>query len=285
MTPPPVIEYNEERHEYTIDGKVVPSATQLVKQFLQLDTSWLEAHPQNAERGTLIHNELAEFYRGEKGFSELSKEAFPLAQYLGRPNDSLNAEVLLWNATLGYAGTADIVQTDKENSKKILSVYDFKTGKSPKYKYCQVQLNLYRLALQDMGYDVEETHMEVIYPGGNFRVATMSWEEMNDLMKDDFKPDDELADKIDRLEAHLDMLRPMAEQYECEEKELKALMLEQFEKTGTGRYTGVGYTYTYTPASVRKSLDTKLVKEALGDRVEEFQKETPVAATIRMKQN
>ena len=54
-----MLEYNEELHQYTLDGDIVPSVTELAKKFSGLNTEWLEKHPEFAERGTIMHNQLA----------------------------------------------------------------------------------------------------------------------------------------------------------------------------------------------------------------------------------
>lgn len=278
----PEVLYNNELHEYTIDGKVVPSVTQLVKKFLKLDTSWLEAHPEYAERGTRIHNELADYFRGLSEVKDLSEDAYALAAYVGTPDTTcIQSEVLLWNVTNGYAGTADLVKVNK--NKGIDWIVDFKTGEHLNKKYCRVQLSLYRLALMDMGLDAKDANLLVINPNGVSNFEPMSWEQIEALLKDDFVPDEDQAKQVNRLESRLNMLRPFKDEYDELEKQLRTLMLEMFEKTNTSKYSSSEYAFSYAPASVRKSLDTTRVKETLGDRVEDFMKETTIAATVRIK--
>ena len=278
----PEVLYNNELHEYTIDGKVVPSVTQLVKKFLKLDTSWLEAHPEYAERGTRIHNELADYFRGLSEVKDLSEDAYTLAAYVGTPDTAcIQSEVLLWNVTNGYAGTADLVKINK--NKGIDWIVDFKTGEHLNKKYCRVQLSLYRLALIDMGLDAKDANLLVINPNGVSNFEPMSWEQIEALLKDDFVPDEDQAKQLSRLESRLNMLRPFKDEYDELEKQLRTLMLEMFEKTNTSKYSSSEYAFSYAPASVRKSLDTTRVKETLGDRVEDFMKETTIAATVRIK--
>ena len=57
-----MLHYDNENHVYTWNGERIPSITELAKKFSKMDTSWLEAHPEYAERGTEIHNELAEYF-------------------------------------------------------------------------------------------------------------------------------------------------------------------------------------------------------------------------------
>lgn len=278
----PEVLYNNELHEYTIDGKVVPSVTQLVKKFLKLDTSWLEAHPEYAERGTRIHNELADYFRGLSEVKDLSEDAYNLASYVGEPDATyLQSEVLLWNVTNGYAGTADLVKVNKD--KGIDWIVDFKTGEHLNKKYCRVQLSLYRLALIDMGLDAKNAKLVVINPSGHWEFEPMSWEQIEALLKDDFVPDEDLAKYLSHIEARMNVLRPFRDEYDELEKQLRTLMLEMFEKTNTSKYSSSEYAFSYAPASVRKSLDTTRVKETLGDRVEDFMKETTIAATVRIK--
>lgn len=280
----PNVEYNEELHQYKIDGVVVPSVTQIVKDVLNLDTSWLEAHPYYAERGTLIHNELAAFYRRESKWDDLSIEAQLLASLAGIQSPHKQAEILVYNTTHNYAGTADLIYLGE--GKEILQIIDFKTGKNPNPKYCRAQLSLYRLALEDMGYDMSKCTLMVIYGSGQARsFEPMSWDEIMAL-KDDKElqeTDEEWLDKVARLEDLLFTTARVVEQHNAAKEELKNLLIAKFEESGKSKYTGSHHGITYAPASTRKSLDLVKVREALGANIEEYNKETQIAATIRIK--
>ena len=184
-----MIVYNAEKHEYTLDGKIVPSVTQLAKQFSGLDTTWLEAHPEFAERGTEMHNQLADWF--VNGTEPTDEKAIAIIARLARDQKQQN-EVLVYNKTLGYAGTADMIVAD---GKKILAIIDFKSSNNTSTRnrnYYACQLNLYRLALEDMGTDVSDAQMLVINPEAMHYIMPISWEDTQAMAEKD-PLDDDLA--------------------------------------------------------------------------------------------
>lgn len=273
--------YNEERHEYTLDGEVVPSVTQLAQKFVGMDTSWFEAHPEYAEMGTKIHNELASYF--EQG-SKMTEDDFTeekgkvMARALSRAPE-IQTEALVYNTKYKYAGTADIVSI---KDGKCLAIVDWKTGAHINKLYCRCQLSLYYLALKEMGVDVSETKLVVITPEQTSFFDPFSWAEMQNLLAD-FTPEDEIAKRISDLETNMSELSFAVEQYEECKKELKELLSKGFVDTNTRKFNGEYFTFAYVPASTRKTLDQKKVEEALGD-LTDYMKETPVAATVRIKE-
>jgi hypothetical protein len=250
------IQYNEEKHEYMLDGSVVPSVTQLAKQFSGLDTTWLEAHPEFAERGTQIHNELAEYFMG--GEEPTSEEARSIAAQLER-SEKQECEVLVYNQTLQYAGTVDMVVRE---GKKIIAIIDFKSSdnKSTRNRnYYACQLNLYRLALEDMGADVSNAHMLIINPYNRHDIPVMSWDDMVSMAEKD-PLDDELA----ALEEELISLEGAHARYEEIKAELAEKLKQKYDGK-TGSATGCYYDFVCTSISQRKTFDQAKAKKLIGD--------------------
>ena len=94
--------YIMQKNKYTLDGKIVPSVTELAKQFSRLDTTWLEAHPEFAERGTEMHNQLAEYFTN--GTEPTDEKAIAIIARFARDQRQQN-EVLVYNKTLGLYET------------------------------------------------------------------------------------------------------------------------------------------------------------------------------------
>ena len=272
------IQYNEERHEYTLDGEIVPSVTQLAQRFSGYDTTWLQAHPEFAEAGTEIHNELAEYYAPGSTSELVSEKAKTMSMCLLR-DPRIQPEVLVYNTKYKYAGTADIVVME---GNRCLSIFDWKTGTHNNNLYCRCQLSLYYLALKEMGVDVSTTKLAIITPEGAHAFEPFTWAEMQGLLAD-FSPDENVAKKIAILERDLDELSYYVKEYEDRKNELKEILSKGFEDTKTRKYNGEHFMFTFVPKSTRKSLDQKKVAEALGD-TSEYMKETEVAATVRIKE-
>lgn len=273
--------YDEDKHEYTLNGEIVPSVTQLAQQFSGYDTTWLKAHPEFAERGTEAHNELAAFYTPG---SEMTEDQFTVPQaydmhlYLVK-EDTFQTEVLVYNEKLKYAGTVDLLNMVDG---KCFMIVDWKTGTHNNKLYCRCQLSLYYLALKEMGVDVSQTGMCIITPEGPYYFEPFTWAEMQNLQAD-FAPEDKVAKKISELESKMAELLPSVLDYEDCKQELKELLSKGFEDTKTRKYNGEYFMFTFVPPSKRKSIDQKKVEEALGDMTE-YMKESDVAATVRIKE-
>lgn len=277
-----MLHYDNENHVYTWNGERIPSITELAKKFSKMDTSWLEAHPEYAERGTEIHNELAEYF-AEGSTMQLEdlkdEKSREIAKRIAR-NKKWQSEVIVHNKELGYAGIMDLLYV---NDGHCLQLIDFKSGNTPNKKYCACQLNLGRLALQDMGVDVSLCRMSIITPLKSFDVPVMTWEEMVSMSEDDFSPTEDIANKIDALEARLMELLEYVELYEDTDKALRELMVEQMEANNASRYHTGYYSYSYSAPQVRRIMDNKKAKELLGDRVEEAMKDSNISASVRVK--
>ena len=277
-----MLHYDNENHVYTWNGERIPSITELAKKFSKMDTSWLEAHPEYAERGTEIHNELAEYF-AEGSTMQLEDLKDPKSRSIARRivrNKNWQSEVIVHNKELGYAGIMDLLYV---SDGKCLSLIDFKSGNTPNKKYCTCQLNLGRLALQDMGVDVSDCIMSIVTPQETFDVPAMTWDEMVAMSEDDFSPAEDVAFKIDFLEARLVELLKYVEEYEETDKELRELMVQQMEASGANRYHTGYYSYSYSAPQVRRIMDNKKAKELLGDRVEEAMKDSNISASVRVK--
>jgi hypothetical protein len=70
----PQVEYNDEWHTYKLNGKIIPSVTQLLYtgEYNNVPEDFLEY---SRQKGTLIHKEIEEFLKeGKKGFTQEFEE-------------------------------------------------------------------------------------------------------------------------------------------------------------------------------------------------------------------
>lgn len=271
------IEYDDATHEYKIDDKKVPSVTELASEFSKLNKEYFKAHPEYAARGTAVHQELQEYYEGERELTSLSELGQEIAGHM-EPSKEMKNEVIVYNTTLGYAGTADVVML---KGTTIGSIVDIKTGRNRNTLYERCQLSLYLLALKDMGYNTDNTMLYVLCPDGFLKYQPLTWEQMKELECGDltFDSDDESM-MVQRKIEHLKMLEQFVEDYKNTESELKELLCGMFEKKQATTFAYDGVRFSYTKPSVRKSVDTNAMKKA--GVYDQFIKETAIPAGVRI---
>lgn len=148
------IQFNSEKHQYVVDGKVVPSVSEIMK---PLTEGYYKGIPKyilkNAQkRGTAVHEAIenyilfdviSEKYRGyvEQFITFVHENAL----YVDRTEMALSNGV--------YAGTVDLV-LKRLNGKLIL--VDIKTTNVINESLVKVQLNAYKDLLLEYEYNIEE---------------------------------------------------------------------------------------------------------------------------------
>lgn len=270
------IKFNEETHSYTFGDKPLTSVTQIASEICGIKAQYFKKG--SAAKGTDIHTELARFYDPTDAFSAddfTFEDAAKMSVFLKRQPD-MNTEVIVYNLGLNYAGTCDLVRL---NGNKITDIVDFKSGAVNK-KYCTIQLSLYKLALESMGYDVSECRLRVISPKGITSIDALSWKECWDLQRSELEPIDKA--NIDSIEERMQTLAPLVEEYKQLEEELRSTLLEQLEVSGATQYTGHMFVATYIKPTTRVSLDSKRLQEEHPDIYASYTKETQVKGTVKL---
>ena len=168
------IDFDHEKHEYRVDGKLVPSVTQLCR-FLNYDTA-TEARPwlrdAAADRGTRVHAYTAALDYGEiLAADEIDEDCRPYVEAYQRFLRDLQPEWLdverivastfsfssmPATGTYPFAGTVD--RYGLIDGKPV--VLDIKTGAKLNHAYCAAQLFLYSWALAEW----DDSDDEVIWP-------------------------------------------------------------------------------------------------------------------------
>lgn len=272
------ITFNEQTHVYKLGDKELNSVTQIASEICGIKPQYFKAGA--AAKGTDIHTELARYYDTTDSFSAEDftlEDAAKMALFLKREPD-MKTEVIVWNDGLSYAGTCDLVRVV---SNKVSDIIDFKSGSVNK-KYCTVQLSLYKLALESMGYDVSECRLRVISPKGITIIDGLSWKECWDLQRSELDPINK--NEIDAIELRMKELAPAVEEYKQLEEQLRANLLEQLEISGATQYTGRMFTVTYVKPTTRVSLDSKRLQEELPEIYASYIKETQVKASVKLNE-
>lgn len=282
----PNIKYDDATHTYYMDGKPVQSVTGIASLVCGKNTDFMEHNTRiqtAAAKGTDVHTELANYYDPEIRDAELTMDtAKAIAEHLDYTPD-MHPEVIVYNTKYGYAGTADIVAF---TGTTVHVIIDFKTMDKPDKKYCQIQLSLYKLALEDMGYTCDDTELTVICPKGKIKLKALTWDEIQDMMPALLEiDDDELERELVRMDAHLSMLKPLADEYAEESKIYKAKLTELMESAKATKYIGKNFTTSYVRESTRVSLDTAKLKAEFPEAYEACMKETVVAGFVKLSAN
>ena len=156
------IEFNEEKHEYRLNGVVVPSVTHICR-FLNFDAvanntnPWLRDYA--ADRGSRVHAYTVAIDYGEE-LDEVDADCVGYVEaYIRFLRDFkpewTGIERIVANERAGYAGTLDRLGTLRGAH----VLLDIKTGSRINHAYCAAQLQLYDRALYAMG----DTTMRALY--------------------------------------------------------------------------------------------------------------------------
>ena len=272
------IKYDDTLHTYSLGDKLLTSVTQIASEICGIKPQFFKAGA--AAKGTDIHTELGRYYDPTDDFSANDftlDTAAKMATFLKREVD-MRTEVIVWNTELNYAGTCDLVRVV---GNKVSDIVDFKSGSVNK-KYCTVQLSLYKLALESMGYDVSECRLRVISPKGITVIDALTWKQCWDLQRSELEPIDK--NELDTIEERMKALAPLVEEYKQLEDQLRTSLLEQLELSGATQYTGRMFVATYVQPTTRVSLDSKRLKEEHPDIYESYSKETKVSGTVKLNE-
>ena len=147
-----MLEFNEEKHEYTLDGKKLISVTQLMQKhglapnYEGIDPEVLK---RKAERGTLIHKEIENFIK--KGdLSGVTDEAYTFMEFIKKTHlKPVESELMVHNDIV--AGTIDLILEEGENN---FIISDIKTTYSLHVESVSWQLSIYLWLWLD--YDLRE---------------------------------------------------------------------------------------------------------------------------------
>lgn len=136
-----MLEFNEEKHEYTLDGKKLISVTQLMAKYgLAPDYSGVDAEvlKKKAQRGTLIHQEIEDYLKkNEIGFTE---ELFNFKDFVeDNKVTPINSELMVNNDIV--AGTIDLILFDGSANQPIIA--DIKTTSQVHTSSVSWQLSIY----------------------------------------------------------------------------------------------------------------------------------------------
>ena len=115
----PPLEFNEERHEYRLDGKIVPSVTQILRPLMDFSGIPPDVLEHKRQIGTAVHKAIELDLLGELDETSVAPA---LAPYFGAwrdfksefgVKDGTTTEYRVCSKIHGYAGTVDLI-TDRQ---------------------------------------------------------------------------------------------------------------------------------------------------------------------------
>ena len=269
------LKYDDETHTYTYDNTVLKSVTEIASEICNINKRFFSAKA--AADGTDIHSELARYYDPADVFcyEDFTMEKSKLMSTFLQPQPTFMTEVIVHNQDLNYAGTIDLVSIVGNDVKLIV---DFKSGTVSR-KYCTVQLSLYKLALESIGYNCDDVTCLVISPKGQTKIHPVSWEDAWNMAPSIL--DDEEAELLE-IESMMQELRPVYDEYKALEEKFRTIALQKLQSAGATKYSGELFDVSYVAPSVRIGLDTARLKAERPDVFEAYSKETNVSAGVKL---
>ena len=167
----PEVEFDEERHEYKVGGRTLPSVTTLMQPLSSAYYGDVDEKTLNraAERGTAIHNAIENYVK--YGIEDISREyegyfrAFKLWLEENSPV-ILGTECRIYHKVYRYAGTCDMPCIIK--GLKIL--VDFKSSSTIIPVLTGVQLEGYDRAYESHGFSFDKKAIVHLKPDGKYKM-------------------------------------------------------------------------------------------------------------------
>lgn len=295
------LEFNEEKHEYTLDGKKLISVTQLMqKHGLAPNYAGVSSEVLNAkaERGTLIHEEIEAYNkRGEIGFTE---EVNEFAAYI-KVNDVqvIASEKRVHNDIV--AGTIDLLLTqgeklDEEGNPIEFGqdiIADIKTTYNLHKEAVSWQLSIYlwlylnydnRYLDEDWdGFKAQVYHFD---RDGNLNVVDIplkSVKEVDRLFACERTGEIYQPIHYVEMESEIDILTNLMEKkkiLDAQIEQCKEHLINQIREHGN--YADEKISIAYVGPSVRSSFDSAKFKKEHADLFNEYTKESITKESLRI---
>jgi hypothetical protein len=144
-----MLKFNEEKHEYTYNGKVIPSVTTVINKVLYDDFMFAK-YKDKAKIGTAVHKVCELYDKNILDEGSLNNVLMPYYMSYKRFLRDFETSILInenrfYNEKYGYCGTIDrIVYSKKLNT---LDLIDIKTG--AKTERTKFQLNAYFFGIKE----------------------------------------------------------------------------------------------------------------------------------------
>lgn len=300
------MEFNEEKHEYSHQGSVYTSVTQLLKKYgLSADYTGIPdaVLKKAATRGRAVHKALELFVGGDQSMLGLMNEVDLFNKYVTMSNIDLTqakSEQLYYDTNYKIAGTVDF-QYDLNNEHIIA---DFKTTSSLHLDTVAWQLSIYNFLIT--GGDIMNYYFNKLkvyhFAAGKLYVKdvyTVDYDQVKALLEANLQglpdfvyvkttqvvsdADVQLLSQLSKeIVAHQAVLDELEKQRDTVLSSVKEEMIKQKDYF----YRSSEFDLIYTAPQIRKSLDNGAVKqyvEDTGGDIEKLMKETTTKDGIKMR--
>ena len=291
----PNCNFDESKHEYTVNGKVLLSVTQLLKKHdIAPDYSFVDkvVLELSARRGTAIHKEIEDYTdTGEVGFSEEFYTAVELLEVNGLT--PIGAEIVTYNDIT--VGTIDLICLDR-HGKYIL--IDTKTTSTIHKQAVAWQLSIYK-ALAEKQYNIKIDRLMVLHlpfekSGKLVEVEPIPPTTISELLDSErngenyevaqvVEFDESLLQAFTQAENHIvhveQMLKAAKEKAEEYRKQIFAVMKENNVKS----FENDRLKITVKDAYNRTAVDSKKLQSEYPDIYDKVLKTSTVGATLLIK--
>lgn len=284
-----MLEFNEEKHEYTLDGKKLISVTQLMQKhglapsYAGVSTEVLNA---KAERGSLIHKEIEDFNKkGEIGFTD---EMAQYKAYIELSNVRVVASELQLHNDI-VAGTCDLILNYGDGCNTIA---DIKTTYTLHYEAVSWQLSIYAYLTGNptikrgqafhFNRDGILTVVDIPLKPMEEVEKLMECERNGEIYKYEVAIDDNQITEIAELEELIKMLDGQVKAAKQKQDELKGALLQEMESRGLKSFEKGNLKITYVAPSTRTTLDSKAIKEQYPAIYEANLKTTEIKASLKI---
>lgn len=298
------MEFDETKHEYLHNGDKYTSVTQLLKKYgLAADYTGIpEAVLEKAAtKGKAVHKGLELFVGGDTSMVGLLTEVDLFSKYIATRNINLahaKAEQMLFDPAFKIAGTIDFQYVDGTD----VIVADFKTTSTLHLDTVSWQLSIYNYMVckgDMMTYYFNKLKVFHFASGKMYvrDVHTIDYDEVKALLTANLQgtptfvynkttkiitPSDEtlIGQILNELNSH----KELAEKLETELNTVLDRVKEAMVIQKDYRFQNADFLLTYIHPQVRRSLDSKKVKDfitASGKAVDDFMTETTTKDAVR----
>lgn len=279
--------FNAEKHEYSVNGVVVPSVTQVISQVFGYKFGNVKGDvlARACEKGKAVHSEISDYLiNGVNGFSE---------EFQAVKDEIKKSKLIALEIEKSFCGKTDFGSfcgtCDTFFSCGLL--IDYKTSKSLDKASVTRQLNMYAFMLRQAGYDVNKLEawhivgnklkrVELPLYSDRYAINIMKFYSEGKKAKSDIDiveiQHEEIQDSF--LESSCDKLKKIDDVIGKLEKQ-RSLIIENlkdyFSLQGSKSYERNDMSISYVPASVRRTFDSARFKKEMGE--EEYNKWTKVS--------
>ncbi|MBQ6447109.1 MAG: hypothetical protein IJJ10_06555 [Bacillus sp. (in: Bacteria)] len=284
-----MLKFDEEKHEYTFNGKTLISVTQLMRKhglapnYDGVDPDVLKA---KAERGSLIHKEIEDFNKAhEIGFTT---EVNEYAKYVQENKiEVLESELKLNNDIV--AGTCDLVLI--ENEKMIIA--DIKTTYSLHKESVSWQLSIYAYLywlnhdenpdLAKLDYETMSGQAFHFSKEGALKVVDVDlkpYEEIERLMECERKGEIYKKEFDNGLIDELAVLMEQKQKLESQIEDIKGKLMDHIKTTGN--YSDDRISITYIAPVTKQTFDSDKFKKENAELYKKYIKESIGKESLRI---